>query len=79
MKPGGGMALSNSPAQGKNVTAVDTSGHRHVARTDGTGVATMQLASGAYTVFSTYCGTGPHHVVLAAGQVSRVQIECPVP
>jgi hypothetical protein len=78
MRPNAGMALFNSPAQGANVTAVDSRGSKHVARTDGNGMATMLLESGAYTVYSTYCGTGPHQVVLTAGQVTRVRIDCAV-
>jgi hypothetical protein len=72
------MALSDSPARGENVTVLDSTGRKHVARTDGKGVATMHLGSGTYTVFSTYCGAGPRHVVLTAGQVTHVRIDCPV-
>lgn len=77
--PGRGMAASDTPAQGKNVTAVDAAGRKHVARTDAGGSATLRLAPGAYTVFSTYCGTGPQHIALLRGRRTRVQIDCPVP
>jgi hypothetical protein len=73
------MALSNSPAENETVTAVDGAGRKSVARTNADGLATLSLAPGRYTVFSTYCGTGPHHVVLTAEQALRVQIDCPVP
>lgn len=78
-RPGGGMALSNNPAQGENVTAVDAGGRKSVARTDADGIATMRLAVGRYTVFSTYCGTGPHHLMLTEHRTTRVQIDCPIP
>jgi hypothetical protein len=76
---GGGMALSNSPAQNENVTAVDAAGVRSRTQTDANGVAMLSLAPGRYTVFSTYCGTGPHRVVLSANRTTRVQIDCPIP
>lgn len=78
-RPGGGMALSDSPAENENVTAVNAAGDKSVARTNADGVATLTLTPGKYTVFSTYCGTGPRHVVLATGQIVRVQIDCPAP
>ena len=79
VRPSGGMALSDSPAENENVTAVDAAGNRSVARTNANGVATISLTPGRYTVFSTYRGTGPHHVVLTAEQAARVQIGCPLP
>ncbi len=79
LRPDGRMALSNSPAANENVTAVDAEGRRSTAPTDADGVVTMRLAPGRYTVFSTYCGTGPHHVVLTADRSARVQIDCPIP
>jgi hypothetical protein len=78
-RAGGGMALSNSPAQNENVTAVDAGNRNSVARTNADGVATLRLASGRYTVYSTYCGTSPHHVVLTIHAVSHVRIDCAVP
>jgi len=76
---GGGMALSHSPAQMENVTAVDEAGHEFVAQTDEYGVATLHLAAGPYTVFSTGCGDGRHHVVLTTTRITRVQIHCAIP
>lgn len=78
-RPGGGMALSNSPAENENVTAVDAAGSQSRTRTDANGVATLSLAPGRYTVFSTYCGTGPHRAVLSANRTTRLQIDCPIP
>jgi hypothetical protein len=78
-KPDGEMALSNSPADGENVTALDARGGTHLARTDATGTATMPLAPGKYSVFSTYCGTGPQHIELTAHRSAHVQIDCPTP
>jgi hypothetical protein len=51
----------------------------HPSVTTRHGVATIRLVTGRYTVFSTYCGTQPHHVSLAAGHVTHVQIVCPIP
>ncbi|HZC72534.1 MAG TPA: carboxypeptidase-like regulatory domain-containing protein [Jatrophihabitans sp.] len=78
-KPGGGMALSNSPVANENVTAVNAAGRQVTAQTDADGVATMTLRPGRYTVFSTYCRVGTHHAVLAANKAAHVQIDCPVP
>jgi hypothetical protein len=78
-KPAGEMALSNSPADGENVTALDARGGMHLARTDATGTATMQLAPGKYSVFTTYCGTGPQHIELTAHRRAHVEIDCPIP
>jgi hypothetical protein len=75
----GGMALSNSPGYQENVTAIDASGRRQVARTDNAGVARLRVDSGRYTVYSTYCGVGRQHAVVVDGRVTRVQISCPVP
>lgn len=75
----GGMALSNSPVQGQDVTAVDTRGRKHVARTDSNGTARMHLLPGPYAVSSGYCGTGSHRVTLIAHQTATVQIDCDVP
>lgn len=77
--PGGGMALSDSPAENVNVTAVGANGQKHRVRTDAAGIATMYLSSGTYTVYSTYCGTRSQHVVLRTGHTSQVQIRCAVP
>lgn len=79
MRPSGGMALSNSPAENADVTAVNSAGRKSAARTHADGVATMKLAPGRYAVYSTYCGTGHHHVVLTADKVTRVQIDCAIP
>jgi hypothetical protein len=79
MRPDGGMALSDSPAGSENVTTVDAAGRKIRARTNADGVTTLRLKPGRYTVFSTYCGTDPRHVVLSAAHTVRVQIDCAVP
>lgn len=76
----GKMALRNSPAGNENVTAVSEAGQQFTGVTDAAGVATMHLAPGTYSVFSTYCGVGdPATISLIADESRRVQIVCPIP
>lgn len=77
--PDGGQALNNSPASGETVTAASVSGHKFSAVTASNGDAVLHLASGRYTVFSTFCGPQNETVSLRPGQVKRIQISCPVP
>jgi hypothetical protein len=74
----GKMALRNSPAPNENVTAVNEVDQESTGLTDADGVATMNLAPGRYSVFSTYCG-GSTSIALVANKTSRVRIDCPIP
>lgn len=78
-KPDGEMALSDAPAAGQNVTAMDSQGRAHVVRTDARGTATMLLPPGAYTVFSTTCGAGRQRIELTVGGSAHLQIVCAIP
>jgi hypothetical protein len=78
-RPGGEMAMSNSPAERVNVTATSAAGRTSTATTDASGRATLRLMPGRYTVFSTYCGTGRQTISLSAGEPAQLQINCPIP
>jgi len=79
VKPGGGMALTGAPAVGVNVIAEAPNGATWTATTDVRGEATLLVPPGPYEVFSTYCGTGPKHVVAHAETATPLSIECNVP
>jgi hypothetical protein len=79
MEPGGGMALNGAPAVGVTVTASAANGTSRTAITDARGEATLLVPTGAYDVFSTYCGAKPARVLAVTQTAAPVLLECSVP
>lgn len=78
-QPDGGMADSNAPEPNARVIVTNGAGRDWRASTGAGGVARFFLRPGRYLVTSPTCGHGPQHVVVRAGRLAHVQIQCAIP